>query len=69
MIPWLRKNHFIKDLREQLHKFKIVEISTEISDEARFLDGGVHHTGRQVITIRLTGYWKGESVAEIREVK
>ncbi len=63
MINWLRKNHFIKDLRVFLHNFKICEITREIHDEAYFNEQGeLYHSGRQIITIKLTGYWKGKSI-------
>ncbi len=61
MFPWLRKNSFIKDLRNFLHSFKICEITREVTDEASFNDKGeLARSGRQIITIKLIGYWRGK---------
>ncbi len=70
MFKWLRKNNFIRDLREFLHNFKICEITREIHDEAYFNDQGeLYHSGRQIITIRLAGYWKGKHAGNLEETQ
>ncbi len=70
MFNWLRKNNFIRDLREFLHHFKICEITREISDESYFnTQGELYHSGRQIITIKLTGYWKGKHAGKLEETQ
>ena len=63
MIEWLRKNGFIRELRAYLKRFRIVEVQREIYHELKSVEnpaGGQfwEPTGRFVIQIRLTGFWR-----------
>ncbi|MFA5429826.1 MAG: hypothetical protein WC329_01550 [Candidatus Omnitrophota bacterium] len=60
---WKRKNTFIKDLRQFLRRFRIVEVTRDVFKELEEVDiptGGRQYqeTGRFVIQIRLTGFWR-----------
>jgi hypothetical protein len=71
-IEWLRKNSFVKDLRAYLKRFRIVDVQREVYQEMKVVQppesqvGGPNvfgqpyyePTGRFVIQIRLTGFWR-----------
>lgn len=63
MVEWLRKNSFIRELRAYLKRFRIVDVQREIYHELKPVEnaaGGQSYepTGRFVIQIRLTGFWR-----------
>jgi hypothetical protein len=71
-IEWLRKNGFIRELRQYLKRFRIVDVQKEVYQEMKVVQppesqiGGPNlfgqatyePTGRIVIQIRLTGFWR-----------
>lgn len=73
MVEWLRKNSFIRELRAYLKRFRIVDVQREVYQEMKVIEppesqvGGSSNifgqrsyepTGRFVIQIRLTGFWR-----------
>ena len=63
MVEWLRKNGFIRELRAYLKRFRIVDVQREVYHELKSVEnptGGQswEPTGRFVIQIRLTGFWR-----------
>lgn len=63
MIEWKRKNNFIREIRRFLKRFRIVEVKSECFGEMHEIEiptGGTRQaaTGRDVVIIRLTGYWR-----------
>lgn len=65
-MDWMRKNPFIRSLRQQLKRFKITafqfdeaaEMKPEITENEGAPLKEWQQTGRTVITIKLFGYWR-----------
>ena len=60
---WKRKNPFVGEIRRFLKRFRIMEVKTESFGEMHEVEtpmGGKRYgaTGRDVVIIRLTGYWR-----------
>ena len=71
-MDWTRKNPFIRFLREKLKRFRITDSSFDMADEmtpASAVQGEPleewKHTGWQVITIKLFGYWRAKEKPEL----
>lgn len=65
MVEWLRKNGFIRELRAYLKRFRILEVERDVYHELKLVEnatGGQSYepTGRFVIQIRLTGFWRSK---------
>lgn len=64
-MDWTRKNPFVRALREKLKRFRITDTTFDMADEMTPASAVLgeplpewKHTGRQIITIKLFGYWK-----------
>jgi len=63
MTEWKRKHAFVGEVRRFLRRFRILELKTEVFQEAEETEvptGGTRYqgTGRDVVVIRLTGHWR-----------
>ena len=67
-MDWTRKNPFIRALRSQLKRFRVVAIQFDMAEEMKpnvttdepLREWG--HTGRTVVTIKIFGYWREKPV-------
>jgi len=63
MTEWKRKHTFVGEVRRFLRRFRILELKTEVFQEAEETEvptGGTRYTStdRFVVIIRLTGHWR-----------
>ncbi len=62
-MEWKRKHAFVAEIRRFLRRFRIVEMKTEVFAEMHETETptcGTRYepTGRDVVVIKLTGYWR-----------
>lgn len=59
----MRKNPIFKTLREKLHNFRADDVQVDISAETAGTYDNHQLTGREIVTIKLTGKFKGVKVS------